>query len=231
MAATQSSPGAPPSGRDPSPSCAAEPWRMRHFIDGNKRLTALVVLLLMAYAQAWDNPVAWIYLAEHGLYGLLWNFKSKTFADKQFEQPISLRFGVQIFIILSLYWVTPWLITQRPQALPAWALGLSVALFASGVFWHFTSDMQKYMALQLRPGQLLRSGLWQRCRNPNYFGELLIYGGFTMLAGSWIPFVPLGVMIAGVWVPNIRRKEASLARYPEFAAWKARSGCLFPAWR
>lgn len=31
-----------------------------------------------------------------------------------------------------------------------------------------------------------------------------------------------------VFVPNMRKKDQSLARYPEFAAYKERSGLLFP---
>jgi steroid 5-alpha reductase family enzyme len=91
--------------------------------------------------------------------------------------------------------------------------------------------MQKDMALSLSPGQLLTRGLWSRTRNPNYLGELLIYASFTSLALHWIPLALLGVVVAGVWIPNMLKKDRSLSRYPAFAAYRARSGLLFPRLR
>ena len=205
--------------------------RLRYFIDSNKCLTGAVVLALMACQQAWDSPVAWLYLAEHGLYGFLWAYKSQTFADKQFERRVSWSMGAGAFGVLCLYYIAPFLITRRHVAAPPWVLALSVFLYALGIFFHFASDMQKFMHLKYRAGTLLTDGLWARSRNPNYFGELLIYSAFTMLARSPVAFLPLGLMIALVWIPNIHRKEKSLQRYAEFAAWKQRSGLLFPSLR
>ena len=89
--------------------------------------------------------------------------------------------------------------------------------------------MQKHVALQLRPA-LITEGLWSRLRNPNYFGELLIYAGFGMLAytWAWVPGLVLALFIAAVWVPNMRKKDRSLSRYPEYAAYKAQSKWMLP---
>ena len=59
-------------------------------------------------------------------------------------------------------------------------------------------------------------------------GELLIYLGFQLLAMDPLPLVFLSLMVVGYWVPNMRAKDASLARYAEFAAWKARTWCFLP---
>ena len=110
---------------------------------------------------------------------------------------------------------------------PAWQLGGCVAMWGVGVFLHFASDMEKHVSLALRPG-LLTTGLWARCRNPNYLGELLIYLAFSLLARHWLPLAALALFVAAVWVPNMVRKDRSLARYPEFEAYRKRSGILFP---
>jgi len=34
--------------------------------------------------------------------------------------------------------------------------------------------------------------------------------------------------VGAVWIPNILKKDKSLQRYPEFAAWKARSWRFIP---
>ncbi len=107
-------------------------------------------------------------------------------------------------------------------------LGLCVAIYAVGVFLHFSADMQKHMWLQLRPGHLLTEGLWAKNRNPNYFGELLIYAGFGLLAMHWLPMVILAAWVIFYWWPNMREKDRSLSRYPGFAEYKKRSALFIP---
>ncbi len=202
--------------------------RQKHFIDSHKVANAPVILGLMAAYGAWENPTAWVYLALHGTYGFLWFLKSRTFPDRQWEAETSLPYGLAIWGALSLYWIAPWMICAWDLHAPPWFLGFCVSVYAFGVFLHFASDMQKHMALALRPGHLITEGLWSRVRNPNYLGELLIYGGFTALALHWLPLAALGLVILAVWVPNMIRKDRSLSRYPEFAAYKARTKLLLP---
>lgn len=49
-----------------------------------------------------------------------------------------------------------------------------------------------------------------------------------MLAQHWIPFAIVASIIAFVFLPRMRKKDQSLSRYPEFAAYKERSGLLLP---
>jgi protein-S-isoprenylcysteine O-methyltransferase Ste14 len=202
--------------------------RQKHFIDSHKAVTGLVVLLLIAGYGQWRNPTAWVYLALHGVYGVLWGLKSRFFPDQQWERPTGIGYGLVIWAALSLYWLAPWLLTARGVQAPPWYLALCVATYTFGVFLHFAADMQKHTTLRLRPGVLMTDGLWARVRNPNYFGELLIYLGFGLLAMHWAPLLVLLLFIACVWLPNMRRKDRSLARYPEFAAYRARSKLFIP---
>jgi protein-S-isoprenylcysteine O-methyltransferase Ste14 len=87
--------------------------------------------------------------------------------------------------------------------------------------------MQKHTALKLHPG-LITDGLWSRTRNPNYFGELLIYLGFGLLAMHWLPLLVLGLIVAAYWIPNMRKKDRSLSRYPGFAAYRERTKLFIP---
>jgi hypothetical protein len=43
-----------------------------------------------------------------------------------------------------------------------------------------------------------------------------------------LPLLALALFVAFVWLPNMRRKDASLSRYPEFAAYRARSKLFIP---
>lgn len=203
--------------------------KQKFWIDSHKCATGMVVLGLMAWHHAWDNVVAWTYLALHGTYGLLWVLKSRFFGDKSWEQEASLRLGLTAWVGLSLYWVSPWLIvTGRAGKTPPWLLAACVALYASGVFLHFASDMQKYVMLKHCRGTLITEGLWGIVRNPNYLGELFIYLSFTLLPLHWFPPLVLLTFVCVLWVPNMLKKDRSLSRYPEFAQYKAHTKLFIP---
>jgi protein-S-isoprenylcysteine O-methyltransferase Ste14 len=202
--------------------------RQKVFIDSHKGVTPLAILAMMAVYGQWDNPTAWVYLGLHGSYGILWVLKSRIFGDRQWEQPTGWGYGLVIWGGLTLYWIAPWLITSQGVHAPPWLLGLSVFVYGFGVFLHFAADMQKHTSLALRPGQLITTGLFTRTRNPNYLGELLIYLSFAVLALHWAPLLVVALFLIVVWIPNMRRKDRSLARYPGFAAYKNRSDMLLP---
>jgi protein-S-isoprenylcysteine O-methyltransferase Ste14 len=201
----------------------------KYYIDSHKGLTGPYVLGLIAWYHAWDNPLAWIYLALHGTYGVLWVLKSRYFGDKNWERPVSVWVGIGTWLGLSLYWIAPWLIvTGRNHPMAPWLLGGCIAMYTLGVFLHFASDMQKHMSLAYRRGTLLTDGLWSLSRNPNYLGELFIYLGFSLLPLHWAPLCGLAAFIVFVWIPNMRKKDKSLSRYPEFAAYKAETKLIIP---
>ncbi len=203
---------------------------MKHklFIDSNKGFTPIFFLILMAVFNQWQNPTAFIYLALHGSYGILWVVKSKIFPDRSWEKPVSWSYGLLSWFSLCLYWVAGWIIFSRSVQAPAWWLGLCVTSYIFGVFFQFTADMQKYVSLQLRPGHLITDGLFGRIRNINYFGEFLIYAGFGLLAMHWLPIAILLLWVAVVWLPNMIRKDRSLARYPDFDAYRQRTSLFLP---
>lgn len=202
--------------------------KKKHFIDSHKVATAFAIIALMYWFDTWDNVTAWVYFGMHGAYGFMWFMKSRMFADKQWEADCSLFYGLYIWGGLTGYWIAPYLILSSGFEAQPWYLGMCIFIFVIGVFYHFAADMQKHTHLKLNPGHLITDGIWARSRNPNYFGELLIYLGFTLLAGHWLPVAWLGMVILLEWIPNMRAKEKSLSRYPEFAAYKKQSAIIIP---
>jgi protein-S-isoprenylcysteine O-methyltransferase Ste14 len=59
-------------------------------------------------------------------------------------------------------------------------------------------------------------------------GEILIYFSFAMLAMHWLPYVILAGFVLVLFLPNMRRKDASLSRHQEFEAYRQHSGLLLP---
>ena len=202
--------------------------KQKFFIDTHKGVTFLAVLAMMAFYHQWDNVTAWVYLAMHGTYGLLWVTKSRIFPDKQWEKECSIWYGLYVWAGLSLYWLAPWWITSRGVNVPPWLLSLALFIFIFGIFLHYTSDMQKYIELKYNPGHLITDGLLAYSRNINYFGEFLIYGSFALLAMNWIPFAVIAAYLIIIWGPNIRRKEKSLSRYPDYEEYRKKVKLLIP---
>ena len=200
--------------------------KIKHAINWHKFLTFLIILGLMAFYNNF-TPLAWIYLALHGTYGLMWLLKDRLYPDQQWEKEISVAMGIFTFIVLGLYWAAPFIIVSGKVTAAAPLISAAIAINIIGVFLHYGSDAQKYFTLKYREG-LISEGFFSRCRNPNYLGEILIYLSFALLAQHWLPFLILGGFIAGIFIPNMLKKDLSLSRYPEFDAYKAKSGLLLP---
>ena len=187
-----------------------------------------MVFFLIWYFNQWENHTAWVYLALHGTYGIMWVLKSAIFPDKTWEASCSIWYGLYIWGGLTLYWISHFIIMSTPVYNSPMYLGLMVAIFTIGVFFHYASDMQKHTHLKLKPGALITDGLMSRCRNTNYFGELLIYLSFALLAQHWIPIAVLVSFMTIIWLPNMLRKDKSLSRYPDHEDYKKRSSMLIP---
>lgn len=200
--------------------------KLKYPINAHKGLTGLVVLLGMWYFDnfSWE---AWVYLALHGSYGVLWLLKDRLFPDRQWEQDVSLAYGIFVFVFLGLYWVGPyWLLSQRlTVSLPILALAISLNII--GVFLHFASDAQKYFTRKYRTG-LIDEGFFRLNRNPNYLGEMLIYGSFAMATGHYVPWLILAFIWSGLFLPNMWKKDKSLSRYPEWRTYQKNSWLFLP---
>ncbi len=194
-------------------------------INLHKGATFFVVLALMFYFQNFGTG-AFVYLALHGTYGLLWLLKDRLFPDRQFERVISIGYAIFTFVGLLLYWIAPFLLISRGIEPPPVLIGSAVMLNVLGVMLHFGSDAQKYFTLKYKPG-LITEGYFARVRNTNYLGETLIYTSFALLVQHWLPFLVVALYVGVIFIPNMLRKDRSLARYPEFAAYRQRSGFYF----
>ncbi|MBM4283472.1 MAG: DUF1295 domain-containing protein [Deltaproteobacteria bacterium] len=198
-------------------------------INAQKGGTLLFVLAMMAAFDVWTTT-AWTYAALHGSYGVIWLLKDRLFPDPNWEVRVTFAGALSSWaLVLGPYWIAPTLIVvQRREATPA-VLGLATLLYAVGVVVMIGADAQKSFVLKAKKG-LITDGFFARVRHPNYLGEMTLYGSFAVVAGHWAPWVVLVVVWSLVFVPNMLRKEASMARYPEWAAYKARTGLLLPRW-
>lgn len=202
--------------------------KLKHPVNLHKGMTALVVTGMMLYYQNFSTG-AWVYLALHGSYGFMWLLKGQLFPDKQWEQPCSLPYGLFVFSVLALYWIAPFMLISQGGEPPNHFVALAISMNLVGFVLHFGSDAQKYFTLKHRPG-LITEGFFARTRNPNYLGELMIYLGFAILSMHWLGYSGITAFFVGAFIPNMRNKEKSLSRYPDFAEYKKKTGLIFPRW-
>ena len=208
--------------------------KQKHFIDSHKGITPLFIILLISIYDQWQNMDAMLYLALHGTFGVLWITKSCIYPDRQWESRTPVWYGLTIWFGLSLYWISPYIITSGNHFIPM-SIENNIVFSAScvivyifGIFLHFTSDMQKYVYLKLKPGHLITEEMFAKSRNTNYLGELCIYLGFSLISKDWASLIGLFLIISIIWIPNILKKDKSLSRYPEFDNYKKKSKRFFP---
>lgn len=210
--------------------------KMAWVINFQKGGTLIFIGLLMAgYHNV--SATAWTFLALQGTYGLCWLLKDACFPDATWQKRITIGGAFMTFaMVLGLYWVIPFLAispilgNDRPQ--PSLALlAFCVGVHTFGVALMLASDAQKYFTLRLRRG-LITDGLFRYVRHPNYLGEMMIYATYALIAQTWIAWLILGTIWILFFLVNMLRIEASLARYPEWGAYEARTGFLLPKfWR
>jgi protein-S-isoprenylcysteine O-methyltransferase Ste14 len=212
------------------------PLKFSWIINFQKGGTFFFLGLLMWYysarTPAATSTAAWVYLALHGSYGLTWLLKDLTFPDPNWQVRITLGSSVYALTGLGLYWTFGWLLisgTAHPHyPLPetAWfCLCISLCFCGSAIM--VAADAQKFYTLRLKRG-LITDGLFKYVRHPNYLGEMMIYGAFALLVWHWLPVLVLAYICGGMFAVNMAMKEASMSRYPEWAAYKKRSWWLVP---
>ena len=89
------------------------------------------------------------------------------------------------------------------------------------------ADTQKFTQIKLKKG-LVSDGFFARTRNPNYLGEILIYGGFGIVAKdtcSWVILITIWLVLFST---GMLQKELSLMRKEGWEEYKQRSLILLP---
>jgi hypothetical protein len=67
-----------------------------------------------------------------------------NFRDRSFDAPASKPLFVQVFCIVSLYWIAPYMLMRyrKDEVVPAWELCSVLSLYTVGMFLHYVSGTQ-----------------------------------------------------------------------------------------
>lgn len=124
---------------------------------------------------------------------------------------------------------SPWAITDV----------IGGALWVIGFGLEVVADMQKRMHRREAPGQFITTGLWSWSQHPNYFGEILLWVGVTVIAAGafqgaqWVTLAsPLFIALLLTRVSGIpllrKRAEARWGDDPAWRAYVSRTSLLVP---
>jgi protein-S-isoprenylcysteine O-methyltransferase Ste14 len=193
----------------------------------------LTILLLVAYALIFGikDLRQIIYLCLHISYCLWW-LVEQWFYPLRRQQIFSESVGVTGFIfsllfVGFLYSFPGYLAFTNPEPLSWAAAAVALPLFFFGSLINATADIQKLTAKQYGAG-LVNDGIWRFSRNINYFGDLLRYLSFSVVAGSiWSYLVP--TLIALLYIQRVFSKEQSMSqKYPNYQEYQQSSARMIP---
>lgn len=118
---------------------------------------------------------------------------------------------------------------------PVWLL-LGILLWSVGFAWEAIGDWQmaRFKADPANRGQVMDRGLWRYSRHPNYFGEIVLWWGFYLMAlaagGWWTIFGPALMTFLLVRVSGVALLEKKLNETrPAYRDYVQRTNALLPA--
>jgi steroid 5-alpha reductase family enzyme len=169
-----------------------------------------------------------------------WRYREFRQRYKSLYWPVSF-FGIHLFptliVFLGCLSIYPVMAGTAGAPRPFGLLDVfAVAVTAAAVALETTADRQlhRYKESSAETGQILREGLWSRCRHPNYLGEVTFWWGVYLfgLAASpsqwWLVVGPLAMTSLFVWVSVPWMDRHLLGRKSGYAEHMERVPALFP---
>ena len=198
-------------------------------------------LLFMAALTLWSLRLGWHILRRH---------RGEDARYRAMREAHGAAFGQKsLWMIFWLQALIQWLasspvLTVALATSPLWTADgstLALALFAHGFALFVIGfaleawadwSMERFKADPANRGKLLMSGLHAHIRHPNYLGEIILQAGFGLMAFALTRnplafFGPALMAVLIIKLSGVPMLEAQLAKRPDFAAWKARSGALW----
>jgi steroid 5-alpha reductase family enzyme len=116
------------------------------------------------------------------------------------------------------------------------AIAFTVTVLAIGVEAVADKQLRKFLRSAHEPASILRTGLWGRCRHPNYLGEILFWWGLFLFgvaarpSWAWTVVGPLSITLLFVLVSIPWMDRRMLSRHPAWAEQMKNVPALLPWW-
>jgi len=171
------------------------------------------------------------YLILHGSYGIFWVLKDSVFPDAWFQQKVTISSMIGAYaMILGPYCVPAYRLAAFREicdAVTEERFWLCLIIYVFGIVIMLLSDSQKYYTLKYKKG-LISDGMFKYTRNPNYLGEIMVYGSFVLLVNDAISYFCVCQVWATFFVYRMYRKELSFRQKEGYVEYAERSWILVP---
>ncbi len=194
------------------------------------KISTIVLLIAFALIFGIQDFRQVIYMCLHISYCLWWLVEQWFYPQRRqiFGEPVGVGgFIASLLFIGALYSLPGYLAFTNPMPLSLITTAIVLPMFMFGTLINACADIQKMTAKQYGAG-LVSDGIWRFARNINYFGDLLRYLSFSIVAGSiWAYIVP--TLIGIIYLQRIVQKEQSMPqKYQEYADYQRSSSRLIP---
>ncbi len=194
------------------------------------KILTIVCLISFAVVFGVQDMRQVIYLCLHISYCAWWLLEQWFYpARKQlFNEPVGvLGFIFSLVVVGLLYALPGYLAFINPVPLSLTTAAFALPLYIFGSLINTTADVQKLTAKQ-GGATLVSDGIWRFSRNINYFGDLMRYLSFSVVAGSfWAYIVPSAIAL--LYLQRISQKEQTMGeKYAEYANYQQSSRRLIP---
>ncbi|AFY31106.1 DUF1295 domain-containing protein [Calothrix sp. PCC 7507] len=171
-----------------------------------------------------------IYLCLHIGYCLWWLLEQWFYPQRRqlFNEPMGVSGFIFVLLFVGIFYTLPgYLAFTNPVPLSMTEAAIALPLYTFGTLINATADVQKLTAKQYGAG-LVSDGIWRFSRNINYFGDLLRYLSFSVVAGSpWAYLVPVAVLFASL--QRMSQKDQSMSsKYPDYTEYQKSTSRLIP---
>ncbi len=194
---------------------------------------ASLVVLLWAVRLTWNWARGW-----EGLSHEDWRYedlKAQTGGAYWLVNFLGIHFFPTVLVFIGC--VPLWVVSRSYE--PVWWLdgaALLLGLFAVWLQWASDNALHEFRAERSSAEEVLRTGLWRRCRHPNYLGEILFWTALALFGvaagGAWWVLCGAALMVllfVGISIPMIDRRM--LANKPTYASYRAVTPALLPRLR
>lgn len=194
------------------------------------KVLTIICLVVLAVVFGIKDLRQVIYLCLHIGYCVWWLIEQWFYPQRRqiFNESIGASQFIFTLLLVGVFYALPgYLAFTNPVPLSITATAIALPLYIFGTLINATADVQKLTAKQYGAG-LVSDGIWRFSRNINYFGDLLRYLSFSVVAGSpWAYLVPGIVLLASL--QRMSQKDQSMpSKYPDYAEYQQSSSRLIP---
>lgn len=201
--------------------------KFAHVINFQKCTTLFVCIAMMVKSKNFSTT-ATTYTALHGSYGLCWFMKHLVFPDPRWESKMTIGSAISSFLlVLGPYWMIAYNAIMCGAERTNAELCAATIVYAVGLALLIGADSQKYFVLRERKG-LITNGFFARTRNPNYLGEVMIYGSFAYVSAHGSSWAVVGGVWTFLFLPWMLNKDQRMSRHSGWKAYVSQSGLFFP---